>query len=279
HRGSRGCVRAALYLPAGVRADFAGFSFAMGTARQPGLYRAEELDVRADARLGAAERRLPQARPLRRRRIETGLRDGGTGTQGVVVCRNVSAGFRLDKSFAGRIHAGAMPPCRGFRAEQSRSRVDGVCDSRYRAADLLWLGTAALLLEASTRRDRSDAGIYRRDRTHDARAARQSGAAGTAHHHLGRWTGKRSDQGRADRDFEVYPAGDARIFRTSRSGRPRRPLQAQPYSGNYRSHRSTGLTAPARRGISRYQMKTKIGLAFLAVLLAFSAVASAQTIA
>src|SRR5258708_2121685 len=63
---SRDGVRAALYLPAGVPDRLDGLSVEVGLADQPGLPRAEKLDVCADAGRVSAVRSFPQACALRR---------------------------------------------------------------------------------------------------------------------------------------------------------------------------------------------------------------------
>src|SRR5258708_6271332 len=62
---ARARLRAAIYVPAGMPDCLARFSVAMGTARQSGFSRTEELAVRADARRVTLARGVPQARALR----------------------------------------------------------------------------------------------------------------------------------------------------------------------------------------------------------------------
>src|ERR1700719_4536737 len=82
---SRDGMRSALHLPAGMPDRLDGLPVEVGLADQPGLSRAEKLDVRADARRITAIRSIPQARALRRRRTRTRQRDRGAGTQGMAV--------------------------------------------------------------------------------------------------------------------------------------------------------------------------------------------------
>src|ERR1700720_1230844 len=94
---SRDGMRSALHLPAGMPDRLDGLPVEVGLAYQPGLPRAQKLDVRADARRVAPVRSVPQARAVRRRGTRTRQRDGGAGTQGVAVGGPVPAGLSIDQ--------------------------------------------------------------------------------------------------------------------------------------------------------------------------------------
>src|SRR5258708_30637501 len=100
---SRDGVRATLHFSAGMPDRLDGLSVEVGRADQPGLPRAEKLDVRTDARRVSPVRSIPQARVVWRRGPRTRQRDGGAGTQGMAVGGSVSAGLGLDQPVARRI--------------------------------------------------------------------------------------------------------------------------------------------------------------------------------
>src|SRR5581483_2859605 len=97
-----------------------GSARALGLRHQPGVPRGEELPLRADDRRGAPRGSVPQAGARRGRRARARERDGGAGTQGAALGRDVPRGVGGDQPPARQLRPRPL-----WRARRARRHARG----------------------------------------------------------------------------------------------------------------------------------------------------------